>query len=62
MPKSENLLRRDEAIRNENEHLKKQGFKPWHLYKVLGEKFYLSPYRIRDIVSLQKEKLPNMPK
>jgi len=62
MPKSENVRRRDEAICNEFACLKKQGFKSWHIYKVLGDKFYLSPYRIRDIVSLQKEKLPNMPK
>ena len=54
MTKSVNIIRRDEAIRNEFDHLKKQGFKSWHLYKVLGEKFYLSPYRIRDIVSSQK--------
>ena len=62
MPKSENVRRRDETICNEFACLKKQGFKSWHIYKVLGDKFYLSPYRIRDIVSLQKEKLPNMPK
>lgn len=54
MPKSVNIIRRDEAICSEFDHLKKQGFKSWHLYKVLGEKFYLSPFRIRDIVSAQK--------
>ena len=56
MPKSENLIRRDEAIRNEFEHLKKQGFKSGHLYRVLAQKFYLSPYRIRDIDISSREK------
>ena len=60
MPKTENRLRRDNAIRTEFVYLKKQGFKSGHIYRVLAEKFYLSPHRIRDIVTLTREKLPNM--
>ena len=52
---SENRLRRDEAIRAEYEHYRKQGFKSTHVYKVLGEKYFLSTFRIRDIVSTQRE-------
>jgi hypothetical protein len=59
MPKSDNLLRRDEAIRAEYEQYKKQGFRTGHIYRVLAEKYYLSPLRIRDIVTLTKNKLPN---
>ena len=62
MPKSENVLRRDDSIRAEFEQYKKQGFQSGHIYRVLAEKFYLSPYRIRDIVTLTKNKLPNLPK
>jgi hypothetical protein len=62
MPKSENVLRRDEAIRTEYEQYKKQGFRTGHIYRVLADKYYLSPLRIRDIVTLTKNKLPNMPK
>ena len=60
MPKTENRIRRDDAIRTEFVYLKKQGFKSGHIYRVLAEKFYLSPHRIRDIVTLTREKLPNM--
>ena len=56
MPISDNRLRRDEAIRAEFAHLKKQGFQSGHIYRVLAEKFYLSPHRIRDIVTLTREK------
>ena len=52
---SENRLRRNEAIRTEYEHYRKQGFKSTHVYKVLGEKYFLSNLRIRDIVSTQRE-------
>jgi hypothetical protein len=62
MPKSDNLLRRDQAIQAEYEQYKKQGFRTGHIYRVLAEKFYLSPLRIRDIVTLSKNKLPNPPK
>ena len=62
MPKSENVLRRDEAIRAEFEQYKKQGFRTGHIYRVIAEKYYLSPLRIRDIVTLAKNKLPNPPK
>ena len=55
MPKTENRIRRDDAIRTEFTHLKKQGFKSGHIYRVLAEKFYLSPHRIRDIVSQNTE-------
>jgi hypothetical protein len=62
MPKSDNLLRRDQAIQAEYEQYKKQGFRTGHIYRVLAEKYYLSPLRIRDIVTLAKNKLPNPPK
>jgi len=62
MSKSDNMLRRDEAIRAEFEQYKKQGFRTGHIYRVLADKFYLSPLRIRDIVTLTKNKLPNPPK
>ena len=62
MSKSENVLRRDEAIRAEYEQYKKQGFRTGHIYRVLADKYYLSPLRIRDIVTLAKNKLPNPPK
>jgi hypothetical protein len=62
MPKSDNLLRRDQAIQAEYEQYKKQGFRTGHIYRVLAEKFYLSPLRIRDIVTLSKNKLPIPPK
>ena len=62
MSKSDNVLRRDEAIRAEFEQYKKQGFRTGHIYRVLAEKYYLSPLRIRDIVTLSKNKLPNLPK
>ena len=57
MPKTENRRRRDDAIRTEFAYLKKQGFQSGHLYRVLAEKFYLSPHRIRDIVTLTREKM-----
>ena len=57
MPKTENRIRRDDAIRTEFAYLKKQGFQSGHLYRVLAEKFYLSPHRIRDIVTLTREKM-----
>ena len=60
MPKTENRIRRDDAIRTEFAYLKKQGFKSGHIYRVLAEKYYLSPHRIRDIVTLTREKLPYM--
>ena len=56
MPKTENRIRRDDTIRTEFTHLKKQGFQSGHIYRVLAEKFYLSPHRIRDIVTLTREK------
>ena len=59
MPKTENRIRRDNAIRTEFAYHKKQGFKSGHIYRVLAEKYFLSPYRIRDIVTLTREKLPN---
>ena len=58
MPKTENRIRRDNAIRAEFAYHKKQGFKSGHIYQVLAEKYYLSPHRIRDIVTLSREKLP----
>ena len=58
MSVGDNRLRRDEAIRTEFAFYKKQGFKSGHIYKVLAEKFYLSPLRIRDIVTLTREKMP----
>ena len=58
MPKTENRIRRDDAIRAEFAYLKKQGFQSGHLYRVLAEKFYLSPHRVRDIVTLTREKMP----
>ncbi len=58
MSVGENRRRRDEAIRTEFAYLKKQGFKSGHIYRALAEKFYLSPLRIRDIVTLTREKLP----
>ena len=54
----ENRLRRDNAIRTEFDYLKNQGFKSGHIYKVLAEKYYLSPLRIRDIVTSVKERTP----
>jgi len=54
----ENRLRRDNTIRIEFNHLKNQGFKSGHIYKVLAEKYYLSPLRIRDIVTSVKERTP----
>ena len=56
MPISDNRLRRDEAIRAEFAEYKKQGFQSGHIYRVLAEKYFLSPYRIRDIVTLSREK------
>ena len=56
MPKTDNRIRRDDAIRTEFTNLKKQGFQAGHIYRVLAEKFYLSPHRIRDIVTLTREK------
>jgi len=53
----ENRWRRDEAIRTEFNYLRGQGFTSGHVYKVLAEKYYLSPLRVRDLVTSSKEKM-----
>ncbi len=62
MPITDNRFRRDEAVRTEFAYLKKQGFQSGHIYRVLAEKFYLSPHRVRDIVILTREKRLKPPK
>jgi len=60
MPVGENRLRRDEEIRTEFRSLKNHGFKSGHIYSVLAKKFYLSPIRIKDIVTSVKERTQRM--
>ncbi len=55
---SENRIRRDRLIREEFKQLKEQGFSTKHTLKMLGEKYFLSPVRIRDIIYLAREKNP----
>jgi len=62
MPITDNRFRRDEAIRAEFAEYKRQGFQSGHIYRVLAEKFYLSPHRVRDIVVLTREKRQKPPK
>ena len=53
---SENRKRRDPLIRGEFKQHKNQGFSTKHTFKMLGEKYFLSPVRIRDIIYLAREK------
>ena len=62
MPITDNRFRRDEAIRAEFTEYRRQGFQSGHIYRVIAEKFYLSPYRVRDIVILSREKRQKPPK
>ena len=58
MNMSENRIRRDRLIREEFKQHKNQGFSTKHTLKMLGEKYFLSPVRIRDIIYLAREKNP----
>jgi len=50
MPYGEMRIRRDQEIYREFKYLKSQGFRLKHIFKLLGEKFFLGNQRIRDIV------------